>query len=442
MINIQGEREPDLLKRVTIRLLGEEERERFDSLIEQKHYLASAQTVGRSLRYVAEVDGQWVGLLCFSAASLHLKSREKWIGWSNRQRARRLGLVVNNSRYLILLERERVPNLASRVLGLALKRLSADWLERWGQPVLVVESFVDESRYRGVCYRACGFESAGLTQGYGRNAGEYFEKHGQPKQLYLKELKPGARHLLRRGRLPQWLQEHEDAVSGPCPFRAEALGSLLTRFRKLGDARRGHGLQHTQPYVLACACVAIMMGAGGYQSIQDVCRKFTERQLKALGCRKDRLGNYKAPSDTTFLRVLRKLDTDVFDQIVGEWLLEQEVSDVQQLAIDGKTLRGSGRSDGKPLQLLSVVTHRLRLTLGQVAIEDKSNEIPALPQLIRSLPAFEKVLVTADAMHCQQESSRVITQERGWDYLWGLKGNQSGILECAESLIANQAFPP
>ncbi|OQX00062.1 MAG: hypothetical protein BWK80_62265 [Desulfobacteraceae bacterium IS3] len=89
-----------------------------------------------------------------------------------------------------------------------------------------------------------------------------------------------------------------------------------------------------------------------------------------------------------------------------------------------------------------MVTHRLRLTLGQVAIEDKSNEIPALPQLIRSLPAFEKVLVTADAMHCQQESSRVITQERGWDYLWGLKGNQSGILQCAENLIANQAFPP
>jgi len=132
-------------------------------LIEQKHYLASAQTVGKSLRYEAEIDGQWVGLLCFSAASLHLKSREKWIGWSNRQRTRRLGLVVNNSRYLILLERERVPNLASRVLGLALKRLSDDWLEHWGQPVLVVESFVGESRYRGVCYRACGFESAGLT---------------------------------------------------------------------------------------------------------------------------------------------------------------------------------------------------------------------------------------------------------------------------------------
>src|SRR5712691_274527 len=68
---------------------------------------------------VAEVDGQWLALLTFSAPALHLKARERWIGWSPRQRARRLGLVVNNSRFLVLPERQRYPNLASRVLALA-----------------------------------------------------------------------------------------------------------------------------------------------------------------------------------------------------------------------------------------------------------------------------------------------------------------------------------
>ena len=105
-------------------------------------------------------------------------------------------------------------------------------------------------------------------------------------------------------------------------------------------------------------------------------------------------------------------------------------------------LRGSGRHDGKPLQLLSAVTHHLRLTLDQVAIEEKSNEIPALKPLLRKLALPPGTLITADAMHCQQESARFITQELGGDYLFGLKGNQSGILEQAQHLLAQQGFPP
>ena len=143
--------EPDILKRVTLRLVGDDEREAFDRTLEEQHYLANARLAGQTLRYVAELDGQWVALLCFSAAALHLKGREQWIRWSPRQRARRLGLVVNNSRFLVLPERQRYPNLASRVLGLALRRLSNDWQALWGHPVLVVESFVDETRYRGTC---------------------------------------------------------------------------------------------------------------------------------------------------------------------------------------------------------------------------------------------------------------------------------------------------
>jgi len=442
MITTKAALESDILKRVTVRLIRDREQNHCDELLEQKHYLASARMVGRTLRYVAELDGQWVAVIYFSAAALHVKAREKWIGWTPRQRARRLGFIANNSRYLILPARESLPNLASRVLGLVLRRLSADWEAAWGQPLLAVESFVDESRYRGTCYRACGFEAVGLTKGYSRSARDYYQEHGQPKQLYLKELRPGARALLRRGRLPEALARHEEKVSGPCPFRAAELGSLFEQFRLLGDKRRGHGLRHRQPCVLACAAMAVLMGAGGYKSIEDTCQKFTQRQLKALGCRRNRQGLYVAPSDSTFLRVLRHLDVGLFDRIVGRWLGEQELSAVERLAIDGKTLRGSGRTDGQPLQLLSVVTHRLRLTLAQVAVEDKSNEIPAFPQLVRQLPPVDSVLISADAMHCQQQSARIITQEHGWDYLFGLKGNQSGILERAQSLLSPQAPPP
>src|SRR5689334_22457229 len=119
--------EDGFLRQVTVRLLSDNEVGQFNFYLEREHYLESSRFAGQSLRYVAEVAGQWVALLTFSAPALHLKARERWIGWSARQRARRLGLVANNSRFLVLSERQRYPNLASRVLGLVLRRLSADW---------------------------------------------------------------------------------------------------------------------------------------------------------------------------------------------------------------------------------------------------------------------------------------------------------------------------
>ena len=433
--------EPELLARVTVRLLEEHERERFNLLLEERHYLRNSILVGQHLRYVAELDGQWVALIAFSAAALHIKGRDKRIGWTPRQRARRLSFVANNSRFLVLTDRQRLPNLASRVLGLCLRRLSDDWLARWKHPILAVESFVDETLYRGTCYRACGFEAIGPTGGFSRNARDYYLPHGQPKQLYLRELVPRAFALLRQAQLPESLIGFEADIAGPCPFHAPALNDLLERFCQLPDSRRGHGLYHRQRFVLGCAAVATLMGACGYRAYEDTCSKFTTRQLRALGCFPDDDGEYRPPSDSTFRRVLMNLNPGTFASIVGQWLLEQEISAIDRLAVDGKVLRGSGRRDGRPLQLLSAVTHHLRLTLGQVPIDEKSNEIPALQPLLESLALSPGVLITADALHCQQKSARFITQELDGDYLFGLKGNQDGAEKRAEALVSQRIFP-
>ncbi len=328
-----------------------------------------------------------MALLVFNGAAPHTKARESEIGWTPRQRARRLGLVVNNSRFLVLPERHKYPNLASRVLGLSLKRLNGDWQKHWGHPVVLVESYVDESQYRGTCYRACGFKALGFTAGYGRSSRDYYEEHGKPKQLYVRELRTRAVAILRQARLPADLAAHEEKIGGPCPLRAAPLGWLLEVFEQFKDKRRGHGLRHRQPFVMACAAVAMLMGGGGYEAFEEECGKLTQRQLRALGCRKDpRTGRYRAPSDTTFLRVLNGIDDAEFDLRLGQWMMAQEISILQSLAIDGKCLRGSARTDGKALQLLSAVSHRLRLTVAQQPMEEKSNEIPALEPLLRKLP--------------------------------------------------------
>ncbi len=118
MTKQKGTAEWEILRQVTVRLIVPEERARFDQLLETRHYLQSARLGGQSLRYVAEVDGEWVALITFSGASPHTKAREQKIRWTPRQRARRLCFVVNNSRFLVLPERQRYPNLASRVLRL------------------------------------------------------------------------------------------------------------------------------------------------------------------------------------------------------------------------------------------------------------------------------------------------------------------------------------
>src|SRR3974390_3418258 len=133
--------EQSLLDGVQVRLLEPHERQRFDQLLIEGHYLHSAEFVGEQLRYVAEYQGQWVALLVWSAGAYKLKLREEWICWSDRQKRRRLSLVVNNSRFFIP-EPYHIPNLASKVMKLNLQRLGADWEQDYHNAVLIAESLV------------------------------------------------------------------------------------------------------------------------------------------------------------------------------------------------------------------------------------------------------------------------------------------------------------
>jgi hypothetical protein len=180
--------------RVQVRLIQSEERQRFDQIITQSHYLHSAEFVGEQLRYVAEYQGQWVALAVWSAAAYKLKLREQWIGWSDRQKRRRLPLVVNQSRVFIPPEFQ-IPNLASRVMKLNLERLALDWEQAYHHAVLIAETFVDPESFRGTTYKASGWTLLGHTQGFGRSRADFYEPHDKPKQLWVRELQPGARTI-------------------------------------------------------------------------------------------------------------------------------------------------------------------------------------------------------------------------------------------------------
>src|SRR5579875_1376916 len=140
----------DMVQKVTVRPVRREELPRWRSLVRTYHYLGLRQLVGETMFYVAEVDGQWVALLGWSAAALKVSARDQWIGWSAEQREKRLRYVAQNARFLML-PGPRVPNLASRILALNLHRLSDDWQEVYGHPIVLVETFVDPERFEGTC---------------------------------------------------------------------------------------------------------------------------------------------------------------------------------------------------------------------------------------------------------------------------------------------------
>src|SRR5205823_3584516 len=140
----------------------------WNDLMNQYHYLGAGPLCGAQLRYlITSRAGEWLGGLAFSAAAWQLEARDRWIGWSGEARRQHLHWVIANSRFLILPQR-RVPNLASHVLGLALKRVGPDWQQCYGYEPVLVETFVEPERFAGTCYRAANWVRVGVTQGRGR----------------------------------------------------------------------------------------------------------------------------------------------------------------------------------------------------------------------------------------------------------------------------------
>lgn len=137
------------------------------SMMQAHHSLGDGPLCGAQLRYLVRSAQGIVGGLSFSAPAWRLGVRDEWIGWTESTRAAQLKQVVGNTRFLIL-PSVRVKNLASHVLGLVTQRLAGDWQVHYGERLLLVETFVDTSRYEGTCYRAANWIDLGLTQGRGR----------------------------------------------------------------------------------------------------------------------------------------------------------------------------------------------------------------------------------------------------------------------------------
>jgi len=139
----------------------------WNEYIDRYHYLGYQPLPGAQLRYFARAHGQTLALLGFGAAAWKTAPRDRFIGWTATQRERQLSLVVNNARFLIL-PWVRSRYLASRLLGMASRRIADDWRQRYGFRPVLLETFVETPRFQGTCYKAANWIQLGETQGRGK----------------------------------------------------------------------------------------------------------------------------------------------------------------------------------------------------------------------------------------------------------------------------------
>jgi hypothetical protein len=414
-----------------------EEIQRAGELLAAHHYLGAPNPVGERLWYATlDADGDWLGVLLFAAASRRLRHRDQWIGWSDEQRRRRLTLVVNNTRFLLLPDRT-TPNLGSAVLSRVAARLSGDWMERYGHPVLVAETFVDPQLFRGTVYIAAGWTPLGHTQGNQRVSRDYYEPHDRPKLLFARELVRGACRSLQAEHLKPALATVEADSLPRCTESPAELKNLSALFReRVPEYRNRKRCIYPVHALLGIMAAAYLADAPrGQKDLEVFAKSLSQGQLKALGVRRDtKTGHCSSPDQTTLSRMMSNVNADMVEEVLLEWQrrIRGPVPPDETVAIDGKQPKHAGGHN-----VVTAIATPSQHYLGCELVENKSNEIPAVRKLIARLDLDG----TLDAMHSCQQTARQFVLDAGADYSLTIKENSPEIKKRIESKLPDPGSP-
>ena len=349
---------PTKLHSVLVRPVGKSEEPRYRELMAQHHYLGDLVKIGHPLWYVATPGDDWVALLSFSACAWKCGVRDRWIGWNFQNQYDRLHLIANNSRFLILPEWHH-PNVGSKVLSLCHRRIDADWLDRFGQPLLLLETFVDPARFHGTVYRAANWHCLGQTRGFRRTREGYSAQTALPKLVFAYPLRRDARTQLSRPILDPPYRLGPPKIM----LTADQMRTLPHFFADIPDPRRAQGRRHRLPVVLAIAAAAVLCGMRGYRAIAGWAEDLGPKARERFGCRREQR-RYVVPSESIIRDVLVRIDPTALDEALQQW--NDAFGEKNQcLAIDGKTMCNAIDEDGKQTHIMSVVAHETACCLTQ-----------------------------------------------------------------------------
>jgi predicted transposase YbfD/YdcC len=203
--------------------------------------------------------------------------------------------------------------------------------------------------------------------------------------------------------------------------------SLLDDLAQINDPRQRRGRRHALAAVLAVAVAAVLSGARSLAAIGEWAADAPQPVLAALGVRRDPLrGAYRPPGEATVRRVLARVDPDVLDLVIGRWLADQQPAPTpwsgrQAVAVDGKTLRGTGRHGVGQVHLLAAMDHIDGTVLAQRQVDGAPSEVTGFHPLLAGLD-LAGVVVTADALHTQREHAEFLITGKQADYVFLVKG--------------------
>ena len=409
------------------------EHKRFDALMGEYHYLGETRSVGDAMRMVAEIDGEWVGLLMWGSAAYRLKSRDEFIGWTATQRAQRQKLVVQNRRFLLLAERGENPNLASHILGAVIRALPPMWMETFGYEPLMAETFTDIEAYEGTCYKASGWQQLGRTKGFSRHRADFYVLNDRPKKLWVRELRHGAATLLRAMELPAECRKGAQSdADGVLPLHKKKIESLHHSLCKVPDPRASNRTFHIGS-ILTIVAMAIFSGHQNLVQIVRFANRLRNDQRKELGLPRFKPDSSyrKVPSYKVFYNLLRKLDIDAFAQCLSAWLAQHSGSLPTALALDGKFIRDT-------VGVVCLVDHengvpRAMTKASKKEGEGRNCEIKAAQRMIQKESDLSNTIITADALHCQRQTANDILA-RGGEFILQAKDNQKTVHSLAAKL--------
>lgn len=411
---------------------------RFDALMKAHHYLEEGRSVGDYLRQVAVVDGQWVALLAWGPACYALKDRDQWIGWSATQRAERLKLVVQNRRFLLLGEKGRQPNLASQVLGASVRVLAAHWRQEFGYEPVLAETFTDIEQFEGTCYKASGWEAVGMSRGYARHRADFYVRHGRPKKLWLKRLRPDAVAILSGAQLSEAQQPGgRSNAHGVMPLNQAQRRSLAQVLAAVTDPRK-ENTQFLMGAVLSVVAMALLSGCCQIAQIVRFGNRLTQAQRAQLGLpRKKKTRFYRVPCYDVYYKLLSRIDPREFARILSGWLEAHRGTLPAALALDGKMIRDV-------IGVVTLADHdqgdaRAMSVMSEKEGEGQHCEIKSAQRLLENSSPLDHQIITADALHAQKLTAQIIV-EKGGDYILQLKGNQPTLQAHAQRSLQQTPF--
>ena len=408
------------LKEAKVRLARPEERVRWDQTVDQHHYLGFKRFAGRGLRYMVEWRGQWLALAGWQSGAFKSRHRDRWVGWKRELRYRRLHLIGNNTRFVILSRPGVFPHLASWALAAMTRRLSQDWQAAYGHPLLIGESFVDPAHFQGTLYQAANWHYLGNTRGFARHNGRYTDPHGKRKRLYVYPLQRNARRRLRDPRPlpPAWEPKGHSE-------RAESeLRSLYEELARVQDFRRAQGRKHPVASVLAVYVLAWLANLRGPVAAAEYASKLTQRELQAIGAWKNPKTGRRVPvSKSTLHRVIASVDPAEIEAVLQRFSMPRlELG--RAVAVDGKRIRGANRNGAQHYETATLVEHSTHRPVAIHGYQEEGGETAAVRALLEQVPIRGRLL-TIDALFTTREIARLLVEAHGADYLMSVKKNAS-----------------